>query len=82
MALIIIFVNMYRKLLAMTCQVANVLKNKGVTKGDTVAIYMPAIPLAVASMLACTRIGAVHWYNIVIVDALIFHLNYAQYNYG
>lgn len=41
-------------------QVANVLKTHGVKKGDRVAIYMPACPLAVASMLACARIGAVH----------------------
>ena len=46
----------------MVCQIANVLREKGVTKGDTVAIYMPVCPLAVASMLACTRIGAVHKY--------------------
>jgi acetyl-CoA synthetase len=41
-------------------QIANVLKSHGVEKGDRVAIYMPACPLAVASMLACARIGAVH----------------------
>jgi acyl-coenzyme A synthetase/AMP-(fatty) acid ligase len=35
---------------------------RGVKKGDTVAIYMPTCPLAVASMLACARIGAVHRY--------------------
>ena len=45
----------------MTCKVANVLKDKGVAKGDRVIIYMPAMPLAAASMLACARIGAVHW---------------------
>ena len=53
-----------RQLLEMTCQVANVLKDKGVMKGDRVIIYMPAMPLAVASMLACARIGAVHWYTL------------------
>lgn len=41
-------------------KVANVLRSRGVTKGDRVAIYMPACPLAVASMLACARIGAIH----------------------
>ena len=41
-------------------QVANVLKTNGVVKGDRVAIYIPASPIAVASMLACARIGAVH----------------------
>ncbi|XP_074805943.1 acetyl-coenzyme A synthetase 2-like, mitochondrial isoform X2 [Natator depressus] len=44
----------------MTCRLANTLKKYGVQKGDRVAIYMPATPLAVAAMLACARIGAVH----------------------
>ena len=44
----------------MTCKIANVLKRYGVKKGDRVAIYMPVVPLLVASMLACARIGAVH----------------------
>ncbi|MGC9394227.1 MAG: acetate--CoA ligase [Anaerolineae bacterium] len=39
---------------------ANVLKSKGVKKGDRVAIYMPMIPELAIAMLACTRIGAVH----------------------
>lgn len=39
---------------------ANVLKKQGVKKGDRVTIYMPMIPEAVYSMLACARIGAVH----------------------
>ncbi|MBY0554786.1 acetate--CoA ligase [bacterium] len=39
---------------------ANILKRNGVKKGDRVTIYMPMIPEAVYSMLACTRIGAVH----------------------
>ena len=53
--------NSFRELLEQTCRVANVLKNQcGVKKGDTVIICMPAMPLAVASMLACARIGAVH----------------------
>jgi acetyl-CoA synthetase len=56
--------NFYRELLAKLCQISNLLKSRGVKKGDTVAIYMPACPLAVASMLACARIGAVHRYNI------------------
>ena len=41
-------------------RVSNVLKSHGVRKGDRVAIYMPPCPLAVASMLACARIGSVH----------------------
>jgi acetyl-CoA synthetase len=39
---------------------ANVLKKKGVKKGDRVAIYLPMIPQLAISMLACTRIGAIH----------------------
>ncbi len=50
----------YRKLLEETCRLANVLKRGGVKKGDRVAVYMPVSPLAVATMLACARIGAVH----------------------
>lgn len=39
---------------------ANVLKKLGIKKGDRVAIYLPLIPEAAISMLACARIGAVH----------------------
>ncbi len=39
---------------------ANVLKSKGVVKGDAVTIYLPMIPEAAYAMLACARIGAVH----------------------
>ena len=39
---------------------ARVLKNQGVQKGDRVLIYMPMIPQAIESMLACARIGAIH----------------------
>ncbi|HJW87471.1 MAG TPA: acetate--CoA ligase [Candidatus Brocadiaceae bacterium] len=39
---------------------ANALKSLGVKKGDRVAIYLPMIPEAVISMLACARIGAIH----------------------
>jgi acetyl-CoA synthetase len=42
------------------CRMANVLKKLGVVKGDTVAIYLPMIPEAAISMLACARIGAIH----------------------
>ncbi len=41
-------------------KLANVIKSLGVKKGDRVAIYLPMIPEAVYSMLACARIGAVH----------------------
>uniref|UniRef100_A0A8C5B7E3 Propionate--CoA ligase n=1 Tax=Gadus morhua TaxID=8049 RepID=A0A8C5B7E3_GADMO len=50
----------YRELLESTCRLANALRSHGVLKGDRVAIYMPVSPLAVAAMLACARIGAVH----------------------
>lgn len=50
----------YKKLLEEVCRFANVLKSKGVTKGDRVAIYMPMILEIVVAMLACVRIGAVH----------------------
>jgi acetyl-CoA synthetase len=50
----------YRQLHADVNKFANVLKNRGVKKGDRVCIYMPMIPEAAVAMLACTRIGAVH----------------------
>lgn len=49
-----------RELLEMTCRLGNLLRRRGVKKGDCVTIYMPPCPLAVASMLACARIGAKH----------------------
>ncbi len=50
----------YRELHAEVCRFANVLKAKGVKKGDRVCIYLPMIPEAAVAMLACTRVGAVH----------------------
>jgi len=50
----------YKQLHEDVCKFSNVLKSRGVKKGDRVAIYMPMIPQAVVAMLACTRIGAVH----------------------
>ncbi len=50
----------YKQLHRDVCRFSNVLKSRGVKKGDRVAIYMPMIPQAVVAMLACTRIGAVH----------------------
>ena len=50
----------YRQLHADVCRMANILKAKGVKKGDRVTIYMPMIPQAAVAMLACARIGAVH----------------------
>jgi acetyl-CoA synthetase len=43
-----------------TCRMANLLKARGVNRGDRVIIYMPMIPEAAYAMLACARIGAVH----------------------
>jgi len=50
----------YRELHREVCKLANVLKSRGVKKGDRVCIYLPMIPEAAVAMLACTRIGAVH----------------------
>ncbi|OGI46653.1 MAG: acetate--CoA ligase [Candidatus Muproteobacteria bacterium RIFCSPHIGHO2_01_FULL_65_16] len=50
----------YRELHAEVCRFANVLKGRGVKKGDRVCIYMPMIPETAVAMLACARIGAVH----------------------
>ncbi len=50
----------YRELHAEVCKLSNVLKDRGVKKGDRVCIYMPMIPEASVAMLACARIGAVH----------------------
>ncbi|WP_271409218.1 acetate--CoA ligase [Pseudomonas sp. Q1-7] len=50
----------YRKLHSHVTRLANVLKSRGVKKGDRVCIYMPMIPEAAYAMLACARIGAVH----------------------
>ena len=50
----------YRELHEETCRLANLLKQRGIGRGDRVMIYMPMIPEAAAAMLACARIGAVH----------------------
>lgn len=50
----------YRELHAQVCKFANVLKSRGVKKGDCVSIYMPMIPELAIAMLACARIGAIH----------------------
>jgi len=50
----------YRQLYEETCRFANLLKQRGIKRGDRVMIYMPMIPEAAAAMLACARIGAVH----------------------
>ncbi|MEL7184843.1 MAG: acetate--CoA ligase [Pseudomonadota bacterium] len=50
----------YRELHERVCKFANALKALGAKKGDRITIYMPMIPEAAISMLACARIGAVH----------------------
>ena len=50
----------YRELHEAVCRFANVLKARGVQKGDRVTIYLPMIPEIAVAMLACARIGAIH----------------------
>ena len=50
----------YRELHEEVCKFANVLKGKGVRKGDRVTIYLPMIVEATIAMLSCVRIGAIH----------------------
>lgn len=50
----------YKQLHERVCAFANVLKYKGIKKGDRVCIYLPMIPELTISMLACARIGAIH----------------------
>jgi acetyl-CoA synthetase len=50
----------YRQLHQEVCRLANALESIGVGKGDRVVLYMPMIPEAAYSMLACARIGAIH----------------------
>jgi len=50
----------YNELSERVNQLANVLKSKGIKKGDRVCIYLPMIPELAISLLACARIGAIH----------------------
>ena len=50
----------FRELHRRVCRMANVLKARGVRKGDRVTLYLPMTPDAAVAMLACARIGAVH----------------------
>ena len=50
----------YEELYSEVCKLGNLLRARGVKKGDRVCIYMPMIPEAAYAMLACTRIGAIH----------------------
>ncbi|NBC32936.1 MAG: acetate--CoA ligase [Alphaproteobacteria bacterium] len=50
----------YKEVHDAVSRLANVLKARGVKKGDVVTIYMPMVPEAAYAMLACARIGAMH----------------------
>jgi acetyl-CoA synthetase len=50
----------YAELHAEVCRFANLLRSRGVKKGDRVAIYLPMIPEAIIAMHACARLGAAH----------------------
>ena len=50
----------YKELHEQVCKFANVLKARGVKKGDRVSIYLPMVPELAIAMLACARIGAIH----------------------
>ncbi len=50
----------YERLYTEVCRFANILKKRGIGKGDRVAIYLPMIPQLAVAMLACARIGAIH----------------------
>ena len=50
----------YGELLVKVCQMANILKSLGVKKGTVVSIYLPVCVEAIYTMLACTRLGAIH----------------------
>lgn len=50
----------YKELHRQVNKMANVLKSKGIAKGDRVCIYLPMIPELAYAVLACARIGAVH----------------------
>ncbi len=50
----------YRELHEEVCRLANVLKERGVKRGDRVTIYLPMVVEAAVAMLACARVGAIH----------------------
>jgi acetyl-CoA synthetase len=50
----------YKQLHEQVCRFSNVLKKRGIKKGDRVCIYIPMVPEAAIAMLACARVGAVH----------------------
>ena len=50
----------YRQMLDQVCKLANSLKSLGVQKGDRITVYLPMIPELIISLLACSRVGAIH----------------------
>ena len=50
----------YQDLHLEVCKFSNVLRNKGIVKGDRVCLYMPMVPELAIAVLACARIGAIH----------------------
>ena len=50
----------YKDLHLEVCKFSNVLRNKGIVKGDRVCLYMPMVPELAIAVLACARIGAIH----------------------
>ncbi|WNJ19871.1 acetate--CoA ligase [Pontibacter sp. G13] len=50
----------YRELYHAVCRMANVLKSRGIQKGDRVCLYMPMVPELAIAVLACARVGAIH----------------------
>ena len=70
----------YYELYCKVNKMANALKNLGVKKGETVATYLPMCPELVVSMLACTKIGALHSvvYSGLSVGAFVRRMNHAE----
>jgi acetyl-CoA synthetase len=70
----------FKELLKEVSRFANVLKKKGIKKGDRVSIYLPMIPELLISSLACARIGAIH--SVVFAgfsaDALVDRIEHSQ----
>ncbi len=50
----------YKELHSEVCKLSNVLKSRGVEKGDRICVYLPMVPEAAVTALACARIGAIH----------------------
>ena len=50
----------YRQLHEQVCRLANVLRDRGIKKGDRITIYLPMVVEAAVAMLACARVGAIH----------------------